>query len=171
MQRQEPAMRHPLTISLLISTLLFPLRASADWESAILPRDFKTESTLAKALTVARDTDRQVIVYYTRTNCPPCTVLQARLRKDAVAKPFRESYVFTAVWGSSMGHAEREEYRSRYGVQGAPTWLVFTREGKYVCTSGEGFESDDGAVALHRAAQVLLAAQTEPAASGPRRCL
>ena len=160
-------MHQALSISVLASALLLSHSAVADWESSILPRDFKTENTMAKALATARGSGRQVIVYYTRTNCPPCNALQARLRKEAVAKPYRDSYVFTAVWGSSMGHAEREDYRTRYGVQGAPTWLVFTEEGKYVCTSGGGFESDEGAMLLHQAVQSKVASPTEAAAPGP----
>ena len=143
----------------------------ADWESSILPRDFKTESGLSKALTAARQSGQHVIVYYTRTNCPPCRQLQARLRKESVAKPYRDSYVFTAVWGSSMDSTEREHYRQRFGVQGAPTWIVFKNDGQYVCTSEGGFETDEAGEQLHKALQSLLAAPSADGSSDtPRRC-
>ena len=142
----------PLTWLLASST------AFADWESTILPRDFKTESTLSSALATAKQTGRDVIVYYTRTRCPPCEVLQGRLRNESVAKPFRESYVFTVVWGSSMGLQEREDYRQRFAVDGAPTWIVFNSAGSYICTSSGGFSSDEGGSQLHAVVQKRLAA-------------
>lgn len=163
-------LRAQLAVAALFG-LGLPGTSTADWESSILPRDFATESSLANAVAAARKTGRQVVVYYTRTNCPPCTVLQSRLRKDGVAKPYRESYVFTAVWGSSMGYAERETYRTQFGVRGAPTWLVFTNEGQYVCTSGGGFESDEGALVLHQAIQRLLVSPNEATSTAPRRCV
>ena len=145
--------------------------ARADWESSILPRDFDTANSLDKAVALAKQKNKAVIVYYTRTNCPPCNVLQSRLRKEEVAAPFRDSYVFTAVWGTSMGQSERETYRSRFGVQGAPTWLIFSQNGEYVCTSAGGFFTDEGGKKLHEAIQsrLSIAASTKETAS--RRCV
>lgn len=141
------------------------------FESSILPSDFRTENSMSKAVAVARDSGKGVILYYTRTNCPPCNALQARLKQDDVGKLYRESYVFTAAWGSSMSSAEREDYRARYGVLGAPTWLLFTNEGQYVCTSDGGFRSQTAGVELHQAMQTLLAAPEAAARSGPRHCM
>jgi thioredoxin-related protein len=146
------------------------LPASAEWESHLLPRDFDMASTMEKALVLAKQKDKAVIVYYTRTNCPPCNVLQSRLRQEAVAAPYRASYVFTAVWGSSMGHAERESYRKRFDVQGAPTLLVFNNAGQYVCTARGGFFTTDEATKVHAAAQTYLA-MPRSADQGPRRCV
>lgn len=71
--------------------------ARADWESAILPKSFQSEGSLPKALEVAQASGRSVIVYYTRTNCPPCNVLQSRLRDPSIGAPFAQDFVFTAV--------------------------------------------------------------------------
>ena len=154
-----------------LASLLVTASAVADWEALILPRDFQSESSLAKAVFAAKQAGKHVILYYTRTNCPPCRVLQGRLRIESVAKPYRESYVFTAVWGSSMGDSEREHYRRRFGVLGAPTWLAFTNDGKYICTSSGGFETDQGAAALHQAIQAHLAGAEENASNEPRSCI
>ena len=144
--------------------------ANADWEGSILPRGFAYESSLDKAVEAAKGSGKAAIVYYTRTNCPPCQALQARLRKDEIGLPFKDGYVFTAVWGSSMGQQERESYRSRYAVQGAPTWLVFNRHGKYVCTAAGGFGSDEAGLQLHKAVQALLTSASEGESTASRAC-
>ena len=144
--------------------------ALSEWESFLLPKDFAHQNSLTKAVTEAKRTGRHVILYYTRTKCPPCEVLQRELRNESTALLFKDRYVFTAVWGSAMGHSERELYRSRYAVQGAPTWLVFTNEGEYVCTAQGGFDSGEGAKRLHEAAQRLLAAQESRASQIARNC-
>lgn len=145
--------------------------AVADWESFILPGDFQTESSLAQAIVTAKRTDKHVIVYYTRTNCPPCNVLRSRLRSEVVARPYRDSYVFTVAWGSSMGSVERDQYRQRYRVLGAPTWLVFANDGRYVCTAAGGFQTDEGGQALHQAIQAQLPGAAQWSDAEPRNCL
>lgn len=130
--------------------------AFAAWESSILPSDFAQESSLERATARATKEGKAVIVYYTRPRCPPCDILQSRLKVEEIAGRYRENYVFTAVWGSSMNAGERDHYRSAYDVQGAPTWIFFSGEGKYLCTSGGGFRSTDQSVKLHAAVQALL---------------
>lgn len=142
----------------------------AAWESTILPRTFSHENSLEKALVRATSEGKNVIVYYTRTKCPPCDVLRGRLNREEVGKQFQQNYVFTAVWGSSMGHEERESYRSRFGVRGAPTWIVYSAKGKYVCTARGGFESDEGGAALHLAAQAALKESSTNEANEVRMC-
>ena len=157
----------------LIITLLIcgPVVAMADWESTLFPKDFQTESNLTKATATATLHKKHVIVYATRTNCPPCDVLRSRLRRDDVAKPYRESYVFTAVWNSSMGYSEREDYRRKYDVQGAPTWIVFKNTGQYLCTARGAFFSDEDGLKLHQAIQAQLASTEGSPTSGPRSCM
>lgn len=156
---------------ILIATLLLPLKAAfADWESILFPKDFQTENNRAKATATAQQSGKHVIVYATRTNCPPCDALRYVLRTDSVAKQFRDAYVFTAVWNSSMGNAEREDYRNRYGVQGAPTWIIFTNTGKYVCTAPGVFLNAEEANARHKAIQARLANVSETSPTGPERC-
>ena len=145
--------------------------ASADSERSILPRNFDTASTLHKAVAVAKEKNKAVILYYTRTNCPPCTVLQSRLRKEEVAAPLRAAYVFTVVWGSYMSYNERESYRRRYDVQGASTWIVFSSNGEYVCTASGGFNSDKGGRRLHEAVQARLATLAGSSEADPTHCL
>jgi hypothetical protein len=149
---------------LLQAALLFGLAITSPvqgaWESALLPKDFQTASSLHKALTLASSGKRPVILYYTRTNCPPCSVVQGLLRGETAGGLFRDAYVFTALWGTSMGHAERETLRSRYDVQGAPTWVVFRHTGEYLCTARGAFSTADEAAALHRAIQTRLASGT-----------
>jgi thioredoxin-related protein len=144
----------------------------ADWESALFPGDFQTENSLLKAASSAEKVGKHVIVYATRRNCPPCDALKSLLRIDTVAKPYRDAYVFTAVWTSSMGSTEREDYRQRYGVQGAPTWLVFTNAGKYVCTARNGvFETEEQSTRLHQAIQMRLVNTTDGSSTSPRKCI
>jgi hypothetical protein len=132
-----------------------------------LPKDFQTASSLDQALTLASSDKRPVILYYTRTNCPPCRVVQGLLRGEAAGGLFRDTYVFTALWGTSMGHAERETLRSRYDVQGAPTWVVFRHTGEYLCTARGAFSSAEEAATLHRAIQGRLAGSTSVASGAP----
>jgi Thioredoxin-like len=139
-----------------------PLVAHADWESSILPKDFMTASSFDRAIDEAKKAKRPVILYYTRTECPPCTVLQGRLRKDEIAKPYRDGYVFTAVWGNAIDRSERERYRSRYGARGAPTWIAFSEKAEYVCTAPGGFQSDGDGATLHTAIQAKLNAPRPP---------
>jgi thioredoxin-related protein len=154
-------------IMIQVSTFAF-----ADWESTILPRDFQTENSLAKALASAKQSGRSVIMYYTRTSCPPCNVLQGRLRKEDVAKPYRDMYVFTAVWGSSMGNAERERYRQEFAVEGAPTWIFFRNDGTYICTASGGFRSDQAGMELHQVVQSkIVAASKTGVANEPLTCI
>jgi thioredoxin-related protein len=144
--------------AVFLALLGAPLLAHADWESAIIPKDFMTASSLERATEEAKKANRAVILYYTRTNCPPCDVLQGRLRKPEVAAPYRSSYVFTAVWGSSMDRMEQQRYRDKYGTRGAPSWVVFGSDGQYVCSAPGGFQSDEEGGALHTAIQAKLTA-------------
>jgi len=133
--------------------------ALAEWESTILPQSFRYESSFAAASARASEENKTLIVYYTRTRCPPCDWLRAMLKKESVGAPFRDNYVFTVVWGSSMGYKEREQYRSQFGVQGAPTWIVYNPKGQYLCTARGGFDSDEGGAKLHAAVQALRATE------------
>ena len=155
---------------LLIFPILGATSAQAAWESSLLPSGFVHESSLTKATDRAAKEGKAVVVYYTRTQCPPCDALQSRLRKESVGAPYRDKYVFTAVWGSSMGNSEREQYRNLYGVQGAPTWLFFTPAGGYLCTARGGFGSDEGGIKLHDAVQTLLV-KDGTMSSGPQDCI
>jgi thioredoxin-related protein len=156
----------------LLVLLIVPFSSAfADWESTLFPREFRTESSLAKATAIARESNKHVIVYATRTNCPPCDVLRSRLRRDEIAKPYRDSYVFTAVWNSSMSSAERENYRQKYDVQGAPTWIVFTNTGQYVCTARGAFSSDEEGAKLHQDIQARLTSSEALPTNGPQRCI
>jgi thioredoxin-related protein len=169
---EEAAMRRGFTQFVALSIMLASSAALADWESSILPSTFQMESSREKALATAKQSGKHVIVYYTRTNCPPCNVIQYYLRtNEDVARPFRESYVFTAVWGTAMGRAERDEYRTKYDVSSAPSWLVFTNAGEYVCTARGGFDGVAGAAQLHAALKEKLAAPPTDATLAARACL
>lgn len=165
-------MRHAETLTLALICLgLSPLALKADREAAILPPGFETASSPDGALVMAREKNKALIVYYTRTRCPPCNILQSRLRREEVAAPFREGYVFTAIWGSSMGRTERRHYRDIYNVPGAPTWPVFNYSGDYVCTSIGGFTSDQGGKRLHESIQSHLRAGSYAGQAGARDCI
>jgi hypothetical protein len=144
--------------------------ASAAWESSILPSDFAMESSLERATSRAAKEGKAVVVYYTRTRCPPCDILQSRLKVEEIAGRYRENYVFTAVWGTSMNAGERQHYRAAYDVQGAPTWIFFSGEGKYLCTSSGGFRSTDQSIRLHAAVQALLQQPRPDSDPAPRAC-
>jgi hypothetical protein len=133
----------------------------------LLPKDFQTASSLDKALALGSSGKRPVILYYTRTNCPPCSVVRALLRGDAVSSMFRDGYGFTALWGTSMGSVERESLRGQYDVQGASTWVVFRYTGEYLCTARGVSSTAEEAAALHHAIQERLASSTAGAGSAP----
>lgn len=145
--------------------------AKADHESMILPRSYQTAESFDKAVAMAQEKSQPVIVYYTRAHCPPCDFLQSLLRRAEIAEHYRSSYGFTAVWGSSMGSTERESYRTRFDVQGAPTWVVFDSRGRYLCTSHGGFESVAGGIRLHDAIQARSRSPREDAVNAPTRCV
>jgi hypothetical protein len=161
----------PITRLILTALLATPIAAYADWESSILPKDFHTASSLTRAIENGKQSGRPIILYYTRTSCPPCDVLQARLRKEDVAKPYRESYIFTAVWGSSMGQMDQQRYRDRYGARGAPSWIVFTSDGRYVCTAVGGFKSDEAGAVLHKAIQAKVSAPSKEEPASIASCI
>lgn len=69
-----------------------------------------------------------------------------------------------------MGRSERDEYRTKYNVTGAPSWLVFTNAGTYVCTARGGFEGPEGAARLHTALQSKLNAPSNDATHEARAC-
>lgn len=145
--------------------------AYAEGEARILPRDFAKEGSLESATIRAAKEGKAVVLYYTRTQCPPCEILQWRLRKEDVAANYRESYVFTAVWGTSMNYTERQHYRSTYNVGGAPTWIFFTSDGQYLCTSSGGFSTDEHGARLHAAVQARLKQPSQKVSTGPRACM
>lgn len=145
--------------------------AAAAWESVVLPEGFAWESSLSEAAGRAQRENKAVIVYYTRTNCPPCDLLRARLRSSEEMKAlYGQNYIFTVVWGSSMSRAEREEYRSRFDVRGAPTWVVFSPQGQYVCTLHGGVWPQDGGEQMHQRLQALIREQGSAAQPSPRPC-
>jgi hypothetical protein len=161
-----------IRLHLVLFTLLLSGHSHADWESSVLPSGFQTENSLQKALATANGSRRSVIVYYTRTNCPPCNVLQGRLKNPDVGGPYLNGFVFTVVWGSSMGNAERESYRQRFNVQGAPTWIVYRADGRYLCTSQGGFASDAAGAELYEAITKRLASSAPTGTEGvPRACI
>ncbi|MDX1527927.1 MAG: thioredoxin family protein [Gammaproteobacteria bacterium] len=160
--------------SLILALICFALGvlpAEADREEKILPRDFDTAATLDQALTLAKAKNKAVILYYTRDRCPPCNMLQSRLRRESVAAPYRDGYVFTAVWGNRMDRDERAYYRDRYDAFLAPSWVVFTSGGEYVCTSLGGFTSDKGGKRLHEAIQLRLGMSLHAEDPDARDCM
>ena len=160
----------PIRMTVLVAVTCFGTTANADWESSLLPHGFSHQKAIEQAVAEGKRTTKPVIVYYTRTNCPPCNVLKGILRSEPTAGIYRERYIFTAVWGSSMGHTERERYRSLYNVQGAPTWLFFNSDGDYVCTAHGGFSTADGAKLLNDSVQNLLKSSVNRTSPEPRSC-
>lgn len=161
----------PTFILSLVCFVTGSLSVEAKREYSILPESFDTASTLEEAFAFAKQKNKPVILYYTRTRCPPCHMLQSRLRREDVAAPYRDGYVFTVVWSRSMGTEEREYYRTQYYVLGAPTWVVFDSRGDYVCTSIGGFKSDEGGKRLHAAIQSRLRADSHANQTGARDCI
>lgn len=147
------------TAPLILALLTFSaVPAFAEWESTILPKGFTYEASLSKAIDRAAQEGKAVVLYYTRTNCPPCDALRQRLRNDPVGEIYRNKYVFSAVWGSSMSKTEQDQFRGRYGFGGAPAWMFFNSQGTYLCTARGGvFESDEEGIKLHTAVQAMIA--------------
>ena len=153
-----------------LSLTFHGLDARADWESSLFPSDYTIESSLPKAIQTAIQTNKHVIVYYTRTSCPPCNLLQGFLRNDEVRSMYSKSYVFTAVWGNSMSHSQRENYRIDFDIQGAPTFLVYHSSGQYICTSRGGFGSVAAGKRLFSALEILLREPIGQPTPGPKAC-
>jgi hypothetical protein len=80
-------------------------------------RGFDSGNALDEALVRARKKNEAVIVYERRSRCPSCNILQSRLRRETVAAPFRGGYVITAIWDSSMDHAERQLFIATSSVE------------------------------------------------------
>lgn len=156
---------HLVRIAAMLLVLTRPLPVWSDWETHLLPRGFQTASSFEEARALAEKSGRPLIVYYTRTNCPPCTLVQRLLRQDMVGNVYRDSYVFTAMWGSSMGFTQRESLRALYGVRSAPTWIVFRSNGSYVCTARGVFSTEAEAAGLHRAIEGILNSTAEELSS------
>jgi len=148
----------------------FSAAALADWESSLLPRDYSAAADLETALRKAAASGKSVILYYTRTNCAPCRVLQSHLRREEIKAAYAPHYVFTAAWGNGMATRMRKEYRTRYNVLGAPTWIFYDRRGRYLCTSIRGFADHEAGLKLHRRVQANLDADPAPHPDGPRAC-
>ena len=112
----------------------------ASFESSLFTRQYETYSSMEDAKKAAGSGNKGIFVYFTRTKCPPCDDLRISvLSKSEIAPLISSGFVFTAVWGSSMGQAERQSYREKYGEFGAPTFILFNSRGEYICTSRGGF--------------------------------
>lgn len=158
-------------LQVLLLILLAPLRAYADWEAHLLPAEFQHKSSMQEAMVLAEQANKDIIVYYTRTNCPPCNRLQAQLRQQPIRDLFGGRFVFTAVWSSSMNGSERDHYRQNFGVRGAPTLIVHRKTGEYVCTSVGSFNNENEALEVHKAISEKLKAKAVPPASAPVPCV
>ena len=163
-------MKYKMFIALSVFTVIFCFAAYADWEGSVLPDGYTTESSLEKALQTARSREKSVIVYYTRANCPPCQILQSNLRREEIRRAYETHYVFTVVWGNGMNYSKREAYRSQYKVKGAPTWIIYNRNGDYLCTSHGGFRNPDAGLKLHKQLQDAISLEVPLNNQGPQNC-
>lgn len=160
-----------IIISILsVFTGMFCFTAYADWEWFVLPSGYTTESSLERAFQTARSHEKSVIVYYTRTRCPPCRALQSNLRREAIRKAYAPHYVFTVVWGNGMDSSKRKTFQDRYNVLGAPTWIIYNRYGDYLCTSHGGFRNPEAGLMLHRRLQNVIATSVPQTHQEPRNC-
>lgn len=71
-------------------------------ESLVIPKGYQVAASLDDALAKAKDQQKWVIVYYTRSNCPPCNYVQGHLKNDAIKSGFANNFVFTVVWDDGM---------------------------------------------------------------------
>ena len=163
-------MKHMICGMLSACVGIFCFPAYGDWESSVLPKGYSTESSFERATQAAKGSEKSVIVYYTRTNCPPCQVLQSNLRREEIRAAYEPRYVFTVVWGNGMDSREREEYRTKYKVFGAPTWIIYNRQGEYLCTSSGGFANPEAGLRLHQVLQDVLISKIELGTEAPRNC-
>lgn len=136
--------------------------AHGAWESLVMPKGYEVGASLDDALLKAKEQQKWVIVYYTRSNCPPCNYIQGHLKNEAIKRGFADDFVFTVVWGNGMDTSKREDYRTRYGVIGAPTWIIFDSKGEYICTANGGFNSYEAGLELsERLRKVKASASAE----------
>jgi thioredoxin-related protein len=126
---------------------------------------------MREAMALADQANKDIIVYYTRTNCPPCRRLQGQLKQQPIRDLYGNRFVFTAIWGSSMDRAERDRYRQTFGASAAPTLIVHRRTGEYVCSSVGFFDNEDAAVAMFKAISAKLEAKALPSVSAPAPCV
>ena len=146
-------------------------QALASFESTLFTRHYETYSSMDEAKKAAGASNKGIFVYYTRTRCPPCDFLRGSiLWKNEVASVISRGFVFTAVWGSSMGHSVRQFYRETYGVSGAPTFILFNSKGEYVCTSSGGFKDTEHAMKLTQSLRALISEGRDKPASSPADC-
>ena len=156
---------------LILFMVLQANQALASFESTLFTRHYETYSSMDEAKKAAGPSNKGIFVYYTRAKCPPCDYLRgAILWKNEVASVISRGFVFTAVWGSSMGHAERQFYRETYGDFGAPTFLLFNSKGEYVCTSRGGFRDAEHAIKLTQSLRTLISEGRDKPASSPTDC-
>lgn len=166
MKLKMHGMLQACVLSLTLGAWTLP--AWGSWESLVLPPGFSWESNVPDAAARARREDKPLIVYYTRTNCPPCDVLRARLRSnETLRETFKQHYIFTVVWGNSMNRTERDEYRQRYDVRGAPSWVLFHPQGGYVCTLHGGVWPQEDGAEVHELLQTRLKSFDTEAAAAP----
>lgn len=124
---------------------------------------------LDAAVAKAGEQQKWVIVYYTRSSCPPCNHVQGQMKRDEIRSGFADDFIFTVIWSNGMNTTDREKYRSRYGVMGAPTWLVYNERKEYICTASGGFGTFEAGLELANTVKKLNASGTakEAAAAVP----
>lgn len=145
--------------------------ARASFESTLFTNHYETYSSMDEAKKAAGPGNKGIFVYYTRVRCPPCDVLRGMvIRRNEVASVISRGFVFTAVWGSSMGSPERQFYRQTYGDFGAPTFILFNSKGEYVCTSRGGFKDAEHAIKLTDSLRSLISEGRAKPASAPTDC-
>ena len=162
----------PILKYLLILLIAFHANnARASFESTLFTNHYETYSSMDEAKKAASPGNKGIFVYYTRVRCPPCDVLRGLvIRRNEVASVISRGFVFTAVWGSSMGTPERQFYRETYGDFGAPTFILFNSKGEYVCTSRGGFRDVEHAIKLTQSLLTLISEGRDKPASSPTDC-
>lgn len=119
-------------------------------ESALaFPSDYKaygaSPEELSKARAQASREGKLVLVYFRMLNCPPCGYVNGEFDSTPTRNAFLGKYVFVEAWvkdsdGSALG--------AKYGIRGAPHFVVLTQDGGPLCKSRGGFANQMEAVEL-----------------------
>ena len=102
-------------------------------------------SEYQKALDQASKEDKKMLIYFRMNNCPPCSYVSGALDSSEVRAAYKNKYVFIEAWvkggeGSALGR--------RFGITGAPHFVVLDSKGKPLCKSIGGFANSAEAIEL-----------------------
>lgn len=104
---------------------------------------------------LAQETDKPMLVLFTAGWCPPCQQLKKNvLTKGEVSDALRAGFVPVQIDLTDQSASNPNmAVAQQYGVQGIPTVMVMTPDGKPIEAYGGAYTTDDFTAWLSRLAQ------------------